>query len=51
LGFPSVEFKMKAWTRTWDENVYAGLQQFHHGKGFDPDTQDVARHMGVVLYE
>ncbi|KAJ6536961.1 hypothetical protein B0H19DRAFT_380106 [Mycena capillaripes] len=51
LGFPSVELKMKVWTRTWDENVYAGLRQFHRGKGFDPDTQDVARHMGVVLYE
>ncbi|KAF7328407.1 hypothetical protein MVEN_02556400 [Mycena venus] len=51
LGFPSVEFKMKVWTRTWDENVYVGLQQFHRGKGFDPNTRDVARHMGIVLYE
>jgi hypothetical protein len=51
LGFPALAFKMKIWTRSWDESVYAGLRQFHRGKGFDPDTQDVARHMGVPLYE
>ncbi|KAJ6512553.1 hypothetical protein C8R45DRAFT_1152250 [Mycena sanguinolenta] len=51
LGFPRVEFKMKVWTQTWDESVYAGLRQFHGGKGFDPDSQDVARLMGLLLYE
>ncbi|KAF7374283.1 MFS general substrate transporter [Mycena sanguinolenta] len=51
LGFPHVEFKMKVWTRTWDESVYAGLRQFHGGKRFDPDSQDVARLIGLPLYE
>ncbi|KAF7374275.1 hypothetical protein MSAN_00310500 [Mycena sanguinolenta] len=51
LGFPHVEFKMKVWTRTWDESVYAGIRQFHGGKGFDPDSQDVARLIGLPLYE
>ncbi|KAJ7218267.1 hypothetical protein B0H12DRAFT_329554 [Mycena haematopus] len=51
LGFPDVAFKMKVWTQNWDENIYAGLRQFHRGKGFDPNSQDVARFMGLPLYE
>ncbi|KAJ7168912.1 hypothetical protein C8R46DRAFT_1092849 [Mycena filopes] len=35
---------------SWDANVYAGLRQFHEAKGFDPASQDVARHMGYPLY-
>ncbi|KAJ7760757.1 hypothetical protein B0H14DRAFT_3511064 [Mycena olivaceomarginata] len=34
-----------------DTNVYAGLRRFHQGKGFDPESQDVARHLGYPLYE
>ncbi|KAJ7679498.1 hypothetical protein DFH06DRAFT_965887, partial [Mycena polygramma] len=49
LGFPALEFKMKIWSRSWDEGVYAGLRQFHRGKGFDPDGQDVARHLGLPI--
>lgn len=50
LGFPSLAFKMKIWGRSWDDSVYSGLRQFHRGKGFDPESQDVARHMGIPLY-
>ncbi|KAJ7723923.1 hypothetical protein B0H16DRAFT_331112 [Mycena metata] len=50
LGFPSLSFKMKIWSRSWNDSVYTALRQFHSGKGFDPETQDVARHMGVPLY-
>ncbi|KAJ7790709.1 hypothetical protein B0H14DRAFT_3161274 [Mycena olivaceomarginata] len=51
LGFPSLVLKIKIWSRSWDESVYAGLRQFHSEKGFDPFSQDVARRMGVALYE
>ncbi|KAJ6556375.1 hypothetical protein B0H19DRAFT_141744 [Mycena capillaripes] len=51
LGFPSLVLKVKIWSRSWDESVYAGLRQFHGGKGFNPFSQDVARQMGVPLYE
>ncbi|KAJ7230805.1 hypothetical protein C8J57DRAFT_1386955 [Mycena rebaudengoi] len=36
---------------SWDASVYTGLHQFHRGKGFDPDSLDVARHLGYPLLE
>lgn len=51
LGFPSIELKIGACRRSWDASVYAGLRKFHRAKGFDPDSQDVARHLGYLLYQ
>ncbi|KAJ7624156.1 hypothetical protein B0H17DRAFT_963923, partial [Mycena rosella] len=51
LGFPSFEFKMAAVGKSWDASVYDGLRQFHEAKGFDPYSQDVARHIGCKMYE
>ncbi|KAJ7810728.1 hypothetical protein B0H13DRAFT_1927172 [Mycena leptocephala] len=31
-------------------SVYAGLRQFHQGKGFDPDSLDLARRLGLPHY-
>jgi hypothetical protein len=50
LGFPTISLSTEIWGRSWDTSVYAGLRQFHQAKGFDPDTQDVARHLGELLY-
>jgi hypothetical protein len=44
------KFKMAVRGLSWDETVYTGLCAFHKGKGFDPDSQDVARHLGYPLY-
>jgi hypothetical protein len=51
LGFPSFQLitDVRGWS--WDASVYAGLCQFYRGKGFDPDSQDVARHLGQPLYQ
>ncbi|KAJ7107486.1 hypothetical protein C8R44DRAFT_597450, partial [Mycena epipterygia] len=46
LGFPSIKASTEVRTRSWDASVYAGLRKFHEAKGFDPDSQDVARHLG-----
>ncbi|KAF7374257.1 hypothetical protein MSAN_00308600 [Mycena sanguinolenta] len=51
LGFPSFSFSMEIRGKSWDANVYAGLRQFHQAKGFDPDSQDVARYLGHPLYQ
>ncbi|KAJ6555883.1 hypothetical protein B0H19DRAFT_137375 [Mycena capillaripes] len=51
LGFPSFQLCTEAWTKFWDASVYAGLRQFHKAKGFDPDSQDVATHLGQSLYQ
>jgi hypothetical protein len=52
LGFPSISLSTKieeGWS--WDASVYAGLCQFHRAKGFDPDSQDVARYFGHPIYQ
>lgn len=51
LGFPELSFSALVGQRCWDESVYNGLRQFHAAKGFDPDSQDVARHVRVPLYQ
>ncbi|KAJ7104879.1 hypothetical protein C8R44DRAFT_886905 [Mycena epipterygia] len=51
LGFPSLEFTMQAEVSSWPENVYAALSRFHAGKGFDPNSQDIARHLGHPTLE
>ncbi|KAF7340623.1 hypothetical protein MSAN_02134100 [Mycena sanguinolenta] len=51
LGFPSFKLTANAYGRSWDASVYEGLRQFHEAKGFDPYSQDVARHLGRPLYE
>ncbi|KAJ7679419.1 hypothetical protein DFH06DRAFT_510807 [Mycena polygramma] len=51
LGFPAIEFKTWVEVYSWDASVYAGLRRFHQGKGFDPVSQDLARHLGLPLFE
>ncbi|KAJ7223422.1 hypothetical protein GGX14DRAFT_387741 [Mycena pura] len=38
--------KIKVWGQSWDGSAYDGLRKFHRGKGFNPDSQDIARHLG-----
>jgi hypothetical protein len=35
----------------WDANVYAGLRKFHKAQGFDPDSPELALHLGDPLYQ
>ncbi|KAK7006307.1 hypothetical protein R3P38DRAFT_3214355 [Favolaschia claudopus] len=51
LGFPTICWTTKMRGRSWDHNIYAGLRELHQTKGFDPDSQDVARHLGHPLYQ
>ncbi|KAJ7761718.1 hypothetical protein B0H16DRAFT_537844 [Mycena metata] len=51
LGFPSPVLSMHLSGHRWDNAVYAGLRQFHRGRGFDPESQEVARHLGIPLYQ
>ncbi|KAJ7366232.1 hypothetical protein DFH08DRAFT_797234 [Mycena albidolilacea] len=41
--FPSIQFRTEISVTFWDASVYAGLR-------FDPDSQDVARHLGEPFY-
>ncbi|KAJ7439636.1 hypothetical protein B0H11DRAFT_2102129 [Mycena galericulata] len=51
LGFPFFKWQRRIWAKSWEERVYIGISQFHAAKGFDPNSQDVARHLGFPLYE
>ncbi|KAJ7664170.1 hypothetical protein B0H17DRAFT_952261, partial [Mycena rosella] len=51
LGFPSIELKVLLYLQFWDARVYEGLRQFHEGKGFDPYSQDIARHLEYPLFQ
>ncbi|KAF8173521.1 hypothetical protein K438DRAFT_1850278 [Mycena galopus ATCC 62051] len=51
LGFPDIQLSAEVSTNSWDARLYAGLRQFHQGKGFDPDSYDVARHLGHPIYQ
>ncbi|KAJ7732287.1 hypothetical protein B0H16DRAFT_1770376 [Mycena metata] len=51
LGFPSFQLTTEVKGCYWDTSVYGSLRKFHQGKGFNPDSQDVARHLGQRLYK
>ncbi|KAJ6512529.1 hypothetical protein C8R45DRAFT_890260 [Mycena sanguinolenta] len=51
LGFPSFQLSTELEGYSWNASVYAGLRQFHQAKGFDPDSQALARHLGYPLYQ
>ncbi|KAJ7230812.1 hypothetical protein C8J57DRAFT_1010032, partial [Mycena rebaudengoi] len=51
IGFPLLSVSMFVETHSWDDLVYAGILEFHHAKGFDPYSQDVAREFGYPLIE
>ncbi|KAJ7775324.1 hypothetical protein B0H16DRAFT_41860 [Mycena metata] len=51
LGFPPFHLTSEIYLRSWNASVYAGLRKFHAAKGFDPASQDIARHLGCPLYK
>jgi hypothetical protein len=51
LGFPPIQLAINVHGSSWDASVYTGLRQFHQGKGFDPDSQAIAHHLGYALYQ
>ncbi|KAJ7340589.1 hypothetical protein DFH08DRAFT_242902 [Mycena albidolilacea] len=51
LGFPRIGIMEYVDGRSWDARVYEGLRQFHQAKGYDPDSQELALHLGQPLYE
>ncbi|KAF7353129.1 hypothetical protein MSAN_01500300 [Mycena sanguinolenta] len=51
LGFPAIHIETLMLGDSWDHSVYKGLRQFHEGKGFNPESQEVARQLGYLLFE
>ncbi|KAJ7464450.1 hypothetical protein FB451DRAFT_1042267, partial [Mycena latifolia] len=51
LGLPSIELTTKITGFSGDTTLYTGLRKFHQAKGFDPDSQHLAQHLGQPLYQ
>ncbi|KAF7353166.1 hypothetical protein MSAN_01504100 [Mycena sanguinolenta] len=51
LGFPAIHIETVMEGLSWDHSVYQGLRRFHEGKGFNPDSREVARWWGYPLFE
>ncbi|KAF7353359.1 hypothetical protein MSAN_01524500 [Mycena sanguinolenta] len=51
FGFPIIHIETILHGHSWDRSVYEGLRRFHQGKGFDPESQDLARRLGYPLFE
>ncbi|KAJ6464441.1 hypothetical protein C8R45DRAFT_1107340 [Mycena sanguinolenta] len=51
LGFPRIHIETVAIGLSFDHSVYKGLRRFHEGKGFNPDSEEVARRLEYPLYE
>ncbi|KAF7330733.1 hypothetical protein MSAN_02445900 [Mycena sanguinolenta] len=51
LGFPAIHIETVMDGYSWDRSVYEGLHRFHEGKGFNPESQEVARQLGYPLFE
>ncbi|KAJ6592334.1 hypothetical protein B0H19DRAFT_906980, partial [Mycena capillaripes] len=51
LGFPEIKLTTRVCGASCDRRTYDGLRTFHRAKGFNPETQDVARYLGHPLLE
>ncbi|KAJ7849034.1 hypothetical protein B0H13DRAFT_2361495 [Mycena leptocephala] len=51
LGYPTIELQRYVGFWSWNSGVYKGLRQFHKAKRFDPDSQELARHLGHSLFK
>ncbi|KAJ7734051.1 hypothetical protein B0H14DRAFT_511811 [Mycena olivaceomarginata] len=51
LGFPDLAWRMECGGAFWDNSTYTGIRQFDEGKGFDPNTQEVAVQLGYPLFQ
>ncbi|KAJ7209207.1 hypothetical protein GGX14DRAFT_331468, partial [Mycena pura] len=50
FGLPLIAPSLEVVGKKFDASVYTGLHQFYRGKGFDPESLDVARHEGHPLF-
>ncbi|KAF7330734.1 hypothetical protein MSAN_02446000 [Mycena sanguinolenta] len=51
LGFPAIHIETIVKGSSWDHSVYEGLRRFHEGRGFNPDSREIARRLGCPLFE
>ncbi|KAK6966768.1 hypothetical protein R3P38DRAFT_3152229 [Favolaschia claudopus] len=50
LGLPVIELSIDFESVYLDKSTLELIRAFHQGKGFDPDSQNIAKHLGHPLY-
>ncbi|KAJ7617110.1 hypothetical protein FB45DRAFT_933458 [Roridomyces roridus] len=50
MGFPDMSFTTDIDGSSWQQSAYTAVAKLHRAKGFDPYTQDVARHLKNPLF-
>ncbi|KAJ7762194.1 hypothetical protein B0H16DRAFT_529216 [Mycena metata] len=51
LGLPTLSVSASIRGYRWSTEIYRGLVEFQRGKGFNPDSLNVALHCGLPLYQ
>ncbi|KAJ6465888.1 hypothetical protein C8R45DRAFT_839643 [Mycena sanguinolenta] len=51
LGLSAIHVETVLRGVSWDNGVYKGLRQFHRGNGFDPESQEIAKHLDYPRFE
>jgi hypothetical protein len=51
LGLPEIILEERTWFNSWSEEAYDYIRKYQEIKGFNPNTTDFARSMGVPILE
>ncbi|KAJ6465884.1 hypothetical protein C8R45DRAFT_910727 [Mycena sanguinolenta] len=51
LGFAAIHIETIVRGGSWGSDVYKGLRQFHRGRGFDPESQEIAKYLDYPRFE
>jgi hypothetical protein len=51
LRVPCVSFRVQVSGKSWRRETYNSIGEFHHAKGFDPASQDIAIKFGYPLVD
>ncbi|KAJ7137058.1 hypothetical protein C8R44DRAFT_365253 [Mycena epipterygia] len=51
LGLPSFKLRLRVVGHSWKSTSYSAIFQFHQGKGFSPNSPDVAQYLEYPLYQ
>lgn len=51
FDLPELEFRSEACHHSFGSHYWDILRKVHQNRGFDPDTQDVARHLNYPLFK
>jgi hypothetical protein len=51
FSLPDVRLRASVYGKFWENEIYASIAKFHHTKGFDTSSQEVAIKLGYPLVD